>query len=263
MLIDPFTVVAQVVNFALLAWALKHFLYGRVLEAMDERERLIAERIGGAERRETEAAVAAAESVRRLEEFERDRAQRLKAAKAEVETYQQELMSAARSNADAKEAQWARALATQRRELEKMIRHRVGELAVDMSRRVLSDLAPVDLDDIVVSAALDRLATEPDSRTALVGDPGAEAPPITVVTAAELSTGRQHDVRVRLRDLIGCESRQICFETDPELILGVEFRSSEVRVPWTVADHLGELDELIGRLMAALPDGGEVDARAR
>ena len=38
MQIDWFTLLAQIVNFLLLVWLLKHFLYGRVVRAMDERE---------------------------------------------------------------------------------------------------------------------------------------------------------------------------------------------------------------------------------
>ena len=33
-----FTLVAQVINFLVLVWLLKHFLYGRIVKAMSERE---------------------------------------------------------------------------------------------------------------------------------------------------------------------------------------------------------------------------------
>ena len=45
MLIDPFTVIAQIVNFAILAIVLKYVLYDRVIAAMDRREESIAERL--------------------------------------------------------------------------------------------------------------------------------------------------------------------------------------------------------------------------
>jgi F-type H+-transporting ATPase subunit b len=37
-LIDWFTVVAQIVNFLILVALLKHFLYDRIIRAMDKRE---------------------------------------------------------------------------------------------------------------------------------------------------------------------------------------------------------------------------------
>ena len=42
MLIDWFTIIAQALNFLILAWLLKRFLYRPVLNALDEREKLIA-----------------------------------------------------------------------------------------------------------------------------------------------------------------------------------------------------------------------------
>ena len=49
MLIDWFTVVAQIVNFLVLVALLKHFLYGRLVEAIDAREKRIAARLAEAD----------------------------------------------------------------------------------------------------------------------------------------------------------------------------------------------------------------------
>ena len=45
MLIDWFTVAAQVANFLILVWLLKRFLYKPVLTAIDEREKRIADQL--------------------------------------------------------------------------------------------------------------------------------------------------------------------------------------------------------------------------
>ena len=55
MAIDWMTVSAQIVNFLLLVWLLKRFLYQPVLSAMDRREQDIAERLGAALDREQQA----------------------------------------------------------------------------------------------------------------------------------------------------------------------------------------------------------------
>jgi len=52
MLIDWFTVGAQIVNFLILVWLLKHFLYKPILDAIDAREKKIAAELADAERRE-------------------------------------------------------------------------------------------------------------------------------------------------------------------------------------------------------------------
>ncbi len=49
MLIDWFTVGAQALNFVVLVWLLKRFLYQPVLDAIDAREARIAKQIGDAQ----------------------------------------------------------------------------------------------------------------------------------------------------------------------------------------------------------------------
>jgi F-type H+-transporting ATPase subunit b len=54
-LIDWFTVGAQIVNFLVLIALLKYFLYGRIIKAIDEREKKIASRLEDAEQKKKEA----------------------------------------------------------------------------------------------------------------------------------------------------------------------------------------------------------------
>ena len=55
MLIDPFTVLMQVINFIILIFLLKRFLYKPVLKVMEEREKKIAAQIKEAEKAKNEA----------------------------------------------------------------------------------------------------------------------------------------------------------------------------------------------------------------
>ena len=55
MLLDGFTVLAQMINFLVLILILKHFLYGPILRAVQEREDKITSRMEGAEQARREA----------------------------------------------------------------------------------------------------------------------------------------------------------------------------------------------------------------
>ena len=56
MLINWFTVVAQAINFLILVWLLKRFLYKPILQAIDEREKRIATQLADAEDKKAECA---------------------------------------------------------------------------------------------------------------------------------------------------------------------------------------------------------------
>jgi F-type H+-transporting ATPase subunit b len=64
MLIDWFTVVAQIVNFVILLWLMKRFLYQPILSAIDARESRIAAEL-------SEAATKLAEAEAKREVFQR------------------------------------------------------------------------------------------------------------------------------------------------------------------------------------------------
>ena len=64
MLIDWFTVAAQIANFAILVWLLKRFLYRPVLDAMAAREKRVRETVAAADRQKA----AAEEEANRLRE---------------------------------------------------------------------------------------------------------------------------------------------------------------------------------------------------
>ncbi len=55
MLIDWFTVVAQALNFLILVWLLKRFLYKPILDALDAREKRIAGKLADADAKQLEA----------------------------------------------------------------------------------------------------------------------------------------------------------------------------------------------------------------
>src|SRR5574337_623421 len=61
MSIDWITVAAQIVNFLVLVWLLKRFLYRPILDGIDAREREIAERMGEAAQIRTAAEAAEAD----------------------------------------------------------------------------------------------------------------------------------------------------------------------------------------------------------
>src|SRR3984957_8521982 len=73
MLIDWFTVGAQAINFLILVWLLKRYLYRPVLASIDAREKKVAGMIADATAQETKARAAGEALRQRNEAFDRDR----------------------------------------------------------------------------------------------------------------------------------------------------------------------------------------------
>jgi len=99
-LINWFTVVAQIVNFLVLVFLLKYFLYDRVIRAMDQREQKIQQRLQEAEEKKQEAEQEAEAYGKKNRDFDAKREEMLAQAKKEADARRKELTEEARQTVD-------------------------------------------------------------------------------------------------------------------------------------------------------------------
>jgi F-type H+-transporting ATPase subunit b len=263
MLIDPFTVIAQIVNFAILAVVLKYLLYDRVIEAMDRREASIAERLSEAEQREATAQDEAEQLREEREQLDRRRQELLDEARSAAGEHRDQLIERARTEVEEERMRWERGLRAEQREFRADLQRHTVEEVMELSRRALSDLARVDLEGAVVDRALEHLASRDDERDAIfVGDDRNQS--LTVRTAFDVPDAERRTIEARLREMGLDAARPVRFERDPELVLGVEFRGDGTAVSWNAADYLAQLSARLDELATGLdrigPDGeGEPD----
>ena len=100
MLIDWFTVGAQVVNFVILVWLMKHFLYKPILNAIDAREKRIASELADANAKRTEAEKERADFENKNKAFDDQRSALLSKATGDAKAEGAQLLDKARKDAD-------------------------------------------------------------------------------------------------------------------------------------------------------------------
>lgn len=248
MLLDPFTIIAQIVNFTILMVALKHFLYHRVIDAMDEREASIAARLHDADHREAAAAAEADEYRDSRQALEDQRQEFLDHARSQADRHQRQLLAEARVEVESERRRWEHALELEKHELQHELQRRTAYEVVELARRALSDLAGTDLEAVVLQLALDHLEVEKESSAELFAEAAISAD-FTVRTAFPIP----HDQRTRLLDRLHSlglgPDRRVIFTHDSDLILGVEFQSAGTAVSWHVDDYVDRLAATVHRLI--------------
>jgi len=242
MQIDWLTVGAQIVNFLILVWLLKHFLYGPVVEAMSKREERIGARLAEAAKREEEAANRALEYRERSEALERARKQKLDEAQEAAEQEKRGLLSAARNEIDEQRRKWREEVQREYQEMRKALERQIVRSSVEVAERALADLANAALEDRVVAAFLQRLEALPkDERDALLGGSGM----LRVASSFELDS----NARERLRGALAAPA-EIEYARDERLICGVAVTGGGHKLEWNFASYLGNLDDRIDRLLS-------------
>jgi len=249
--IDLFTLAAQIVNFLVLLALLRYFLYDRVIEAMDEREKRIASRLEEAEETLEEAEEEKSSYRKKQEEWEDRRDRMLREAREEVAKRREGWLKEARGDVDAAKDQWMDELERQRTAFLGELRRRVGAEAIGVARRALADLANADLEQQVIDAFLEKL-----------GDVGGEersrmaaARSWSVVTGFELSDERRGALKDGLAGAIG-EERPLDFSTSEEIVGGIRLRFDGAVVAWELSDYLDRVEQ---RVRDALRDANRSD----
>ena len=97
MLIDWFTVGAQALNFLILVWLMRRFLYKPILNAIDAREKRIAKELADADAKKAEAGKERDAFQKKNEDFDRQRGELLGKAQEEAKSERRKLKKTEKS----------------------------------------------------------------------------------------------------------------------------------------------------------------------
>jgi F-type H+-transporting ATPase subunit b len=252
MLIDWFTVGAQALNFLILVWLLKRFLYRPVLAAIDAREARIARQIADADETQASALREQAEFRRRNAEFDAQRAELLKQATAAADAERQRLAEVARQAADAALARRQDAERRDAARLRRALADRTRDEVFEIARRVLGDLADATLDERVGAVFLRRFGElEPTALAALASGLDAERPRAIVRSAFELDESLHAAFVEAIRQALAAHRAatptapiEVVFETAPALLGGIELVVGGRQLAWNVSDYMSALDNM-------------------
>jgi len=249
MLIDWFTVGAQALNFIILVWLLKRFLYKPILNAIDAREQRIAAALADADAKKAEAQKERDEFQHKNEEFDQQRAALLSKATDEAKAERQRLLDEARKAADALSAKRQETLRSDAANLNQAIRRRTQQEVFAIARKALTDLATTSLEERMSEVFTQRLRTMDGKAKAGLGEAlKTVSEPALVRSAFELPAAQRAAIQNALKETFSAEVH-VRFETAPELVSGIELTTNGQKIAWSIADYLASLEKGVGELL--------------
>jgi len=243
--IDWFVLFAQIVNFLVLVFLLKYFLYGRIVEAMDARQARIEASWAEARDQREKARLEAEDYQDKTRSLEAEREALLSQAHKAAEKTRQDLLDKARTDVDALKTRWHDTLEREKQSFLEDLRRRAGAHVYDTVRRVLHDLADAELEDRVLNVLLKRLEASETEQIKSIRDNLAQSDVETGVIVRSgfaLSAEQEERIIAALEDHAPPET-PIRFERSPEIITGIEVLVHGHKVSWSVGDYLMALEE--------------------
>jgi len=250
-----FTFVAQIVNFLVLVFLLKYFLYGRITKAMEARKNSIRSDLESAQHNRQEAEQQAAEYRRKTDELEEQREAWLDDARKQAEKHRAELVQRSREEVSDLRERWRRTVADEKDQFLLLLREKAARQIGTIARRALRDLADAQLEDVLLTAFLSKLRAMDEKELRALGTPtDGTGRSMTLFTSFEVPEIRRSAVLEVVRGVYP-DLQHLEFTRDPELICGVELRVDGHAVGWNVDAYLDsleqEFDEMLSQETAA------------
>ena len=249
MLIDWFTVAAQALNFLILVWLMKHFLYKPVLNAIDTREKRISAELANADAKKAEAQKEHNEFQQKNTEFDQQRAALMSKATGEAQAERQRLFDEARKAADAAASKRQEALRTEEQNLHQAIGRRTQQEVFAIARKALADLATVSLEERLGEVFTRRLREMDGKPKEALGEAlRTSSDPGVVRSTFDLPADQRAAIQNALNETFSAEVR-VRFETAPELIGGIELTANGQKVAWSIGDYLASMEGGVEELL--------------
>ncbi|MEA3180619.1 MAG: F-type H+-transporting ATPase subunit b [Gammaproteobacteria bacterium] len=250
MLIDWFTVGAQAVNFLILVWLMKRFLYRPVLAAIDAREKKIAGELQRAAAAKQQAEKEREDLRTQTEALQGQREQLLRAATADADVQRQHLLENARQESQALRSKLIAALTSEQAELKLEVVSRTRREAFALTRKTLTDLADTRLEDQMLEVFVRRVAGLNEAQRAQIIPPprSAHSREAVLRSAFELTPAQQVSMAASFKHW-PCEGATLRFETSPGLISGLELIVDGQKIAWNVTAYLAAVEERVEGLL--------------
>ena len=251
MLIDWFTVGAQIVNFLILVWLLQHFLYKPILNAIDAREKRIAAELADADTKRAEAQKERTDFEGKNRTFDEQRGALLLKATDEAKAERERLIDQAKKDAESLRVTQADALRGDQIRMASEITLLAEKEVFAIARKALTDLATVSLEERVGEVFTRRLRELDPKAKQLLGDAlKNSSQPALVRSAFELPPDQRAAIQNALNETFSAVVR-IKFEDSQDAICGIELTANGQKVAWSISSYLGELSKKVSDLVDA------------
>jgi len=248
--INWFTVIAQILNFLVLVWLLKRYLYKPILDAIDARETRISAQIADAELKDADADKKVEEYNRKNMEFDAQRNDLIKEAKKDAKAEGDKLVEKAQISSVEMRKKMESSILSQYAELENEIEQKTKEEVFAIARKTLEDLANTSLEDQIVLAFTNKLKQlDGDEKTELLtAFNNSNDQKIVVWSTYDLSEKQKANIGDVIKQLI---DKNISFEykTNQALISGIEIATNGYKVAWSIAEYLDLVAKKIEELV--------------
>ncbi len=236
---DLFTFIATIVNFMVLVFLLRIFLYDRVLKTIEKRQKQIEERWDEAEEERNSAEAERQDLESKRKELEENEERLRRDAQEKARQVREELVRRAKQELGDTKKDWFEAF---EKEKDRVVSSFEREAAYELTaavREVMKDLADTDLEEAIIWQFLDKCEEKG------IGKDLQGAEEVVVRSGFPIKDGLKDHIVQSLSMECGGEfdRSRIRFFEEAELVCGIELEVQNKKITWNVDRYLREAAE--------------------
>jgi F-type H+-transporting ATPase subunit b len=230
---DLQTAILEVINFLVLVWLLKRFLYKPVLRAIGERRAAVEKTLADAGAQEAAAQALEEKYQHRLDDWEKEKEHLCLDLDRDIRTQRESLTAGLHRALD--EERKKQSVLERRRmaELERQAEERGVNLGLQFTASLLQRIASPELEAKLAEVALEDLAGLPDEQKKTLRAACRDSRNLKVASAFPLSQGQRDSINQALSKVADCLVTAE-FEQDPGLMAGIRIAVG----PWMLRANL-------------------------
>lgn len=239
MSIDWITVAAQIINFLVLVWLLKKFLYRPILDGIEQREAEIKKRIDDANDAKQQAD--AAEQAFREAKIQclAEQESLLDAALAKTHEQRETIIAKAHEQMQHERQHWQASLLQEKAAFLKQLQQSAADDLLQVSQKMVQELADETLENAIARQLVTRLqAQQHDLQSSTLGYSEGE-----IRSSLPLSAESKTLLQTQIKQLL--PNIQLSFSEDNQQALGVSLNIGGVQALWTIDSYAQELKDLL------------------
>lgn len=242
MLFDWFTIIAQIVNFLILMFLLRRFLYKPIINTMEAREQRIASLLDEAEQKRKAAEDERQRFVQKNADWQANLDRRKQEIEEDLDNWRKVEMHAARQQVDRTLESWFKTVEDHKSDFLNDLNQFTVQKTFAIARQAVQDLASADFEAQMIQAFLSNLKRNTIDLSDLVsGDDRGGNGALRVRSAFELDSSTQKKLQSELHTYLR-DGASLQFETAPNLVAGIELVGANgYTAAWNLSRYLESL----------------------
>lgn len=245
MKVDWFTVIAQVINFLLLVWLLKRFLYKPILNAIDKRENKIKSQLQDAETKKIEAKREQEEFKQKNDAFDERKKGLMEKAVEESKTAGEKLLEEVRNAANDLDIKLKKSAQESLKNTNKEIAQKTQREVFAISRKVLMDLSGVSLEEQSVAVFINKLSELNEAeKKQFHSSFKSNSNEVLIKSAFELPNKQQDEIKKAIDEILEAKGKYE-FKVNAEVINGIELTANGYKLAWSISAYINAIEKSI------------------